>query len=278
MALGIVTNTASLEAQKNLGRSRDALQRSFAKLSSGFRINGAADDAAGLAISESMRSQIRSYTVAERNTNDAISMVQTAEAALGEVHSIVGRMRELAMQSANGVLTATDRGYIDTEFQALKAEVTRIQGSTRFNGVVLLSAGGQSITFQVGINNTASDKLSLTFGGLGLTSLLAASTVLSGATATQALAALGKIDSAFSTIASGRAKYGSAMNRLEVTVSATQTMRMNLAAANSRIRDVDVAEETAQMARNQVLTQAGVSVVAQANQIPQLALSLIGGG
>jgi len=277
MSLVIGTNTASLEAQQNLGRSRSALMRSFAKLSSGFRINSAADDAAGLAISESMKAQIRSYVVAERNANDSISMVQTAEGALGEIHGILGRMRELAMQSANGSMTSTDRSYIDTEFQALKAEISRIQGNARFNGVKLLSATGAAITFQVGIHNTAADKIAVTFGGLSLTTLLAATTVLSGATAGNALAAIGRIDSAFQLVASQRADYGAAMNRLEVTASAIQTMRTNLAAANSRIRDVDVAEETATLARNQVLSQAGTAIVAQANQLPQMALDLVRG-
>lgn len=277
MSVVISTNTASLEAQQNLGRSRSALMRSFAKLSSGYRINSAADDAAGLAISESMKAQIRSYVVAERNANDAISMVQTAEGSLGEIHGILGRMRELAMQSANGSMTSTDRSYIDTEFQQLKAEISRIQGNARFNGVKLLSTTGAAITFQVGINDTAADKISVTFGGLALTTLLAASTVLSGATQGNALTAIGRIDSAFQVVASQRADYGAAMNRLEVTASAIQTMRTNLSAANSRIRDVDVAEETATLARNQVLAQAGTAVVAQANQLPQMAMDLIRG-
>ncbi len=277
MSVVISTNTASLEAQQNLGRSRSALMRSFAKLSSGYRINSAADDAAGLAISESMKAQIRSYVVAERNANDAISMVQTAEGSLGEIHGILGRMRELAMQSANGSMTSTDRSYIDTEFQQLKAEISRIQGNARFNGVKLLSTTGAAITFQVGINDTAADKISVTFGGLALTTLLAASTVLSGATQGNALTAIGRIDTAFQVVASQRADYGAAMNRLEVTASAIQTMRTNLSAANSRIRDVDVAEETATLARNQVLAQAGTAVVAQANQLPQMAMDLIRG-
>lgn len=278
MALNIQTNVASLEAQKNVSRSQRALQSSFAKLSSGYRVNSASDDAAGLAISESMRSQIRSYVVAERNANDAISMTQTAEAALGEMHSILGRMRELAMQGSNGSMTSTDRGYLNTEFSALQAELTRIQASSKFNGKQLLAQTATSITFQVGLNNTGSDQLTLTFGGLGLTTLLSATTTLSGAGTTSSLTALGRIDSALGTISTSRARYGAAMNRLEVVTSSIQTMRLNLSAANSRIRDVDVAEETATLAKNQVLSQSGVAVLAQANQLPQLALSLVGGG
>lgn len=272
------TNVSSLETQKNLHRSQGALQKSFNRLSSGFRINNASDDAAGLAISESMRSQIRSYVVAERNANDAISMTQTAEAALGEMHSILGRMRELAMQGSNGSMTSTDRGYLNTEFTALQAEMTRIQASSKFNGKQLLSQTASTIKFQVGLNNTAADQLAVTFGGLGLTTLLSTTTTLSNAGTTSSLTALGRIDSALGIISTSRARYGAAMNRLEVVTSSIQTMRLNLSAANSRIRDVDVAEETAVLARNQVLSQAGVAVLAQANQLPQLALSLVGGG
>jgi len=246
-------------------------------LASGFRINTAADDAAGLAISESMKAQVRSYTIAERNANDAVSMTQTAEAALGSMHDILGRMRELAIQSSNGSMTQADRGYLDTEFTALKDEMARIQGSSKFNGKQLVSTAGEQITFQIGLNNTASDQITLTFGGLSLTTLLAASTNVAGATAGSALDSIGRIDSAISIISTERAKYGAAMNRLDITTASIQTMRVNLSAANSRIRDVDVAEETSQLARNQVLAQAGTSVLAQANQLPQIALQLLRG-
>lgn len=275
MAMVIPTNTASLEAQRNLSKNQKALMGSFNKLSSGYRVNTAADDAAGLAISESMKSQVRSYTVAERNAGDGISMAQTAEGALGEVHDVLGRMRELAMQSSNGDLTSTDRGYLNTEFSALKSEVTRIQGSAKFNGVKLVNSTAATVTFQVGLNNASSDQISLTFGGVGLTSLLATATNVSGSGATAALAALSTIDTAIGTVSSARSKFGTAMNRLEVATSNIQTMRLNLSAANSRIRDVDVAEETAALSRNQVLTQAGVSILAQANTLPQTAFGLL---
>ena len=276
MSLMLRTNIPSLEAQKNVGQSNSALQTSFNRLSSGFRINSAKDDAAGLAISESMMTHIRSYTVAERNANDAISMVQTAEGALGEVQNIMGRMRELAMQGANGSLTDTDRGYLDTEYQALKAEIGRIQGSAKFNGKHLLDLNTSTIVFQVGLDNTAADQLAVQFGGFGLTQILASTSNVSGSTTSSALAALSTIDSAMNSISNERAKYGASMNRLEITTSSIQTMRLNLSAANSRIRDVDVALETATLARNQVLSQAGVAVLAQANQLPQLAMNLIG--
>jgi flagellin len=275
MAITIQTNISSLETQKALNKTQSALNKNFTKLSSGYRINTAADDAAGLAISESMKIQIRSYVVAERNANDALSMTQTAESVLGEMSDILGRMRELAMQGANGSMTDVDRGYLDTEFTALKEEISRMQVSAKFNGRELISQTAASINFQIGLNNTASDQIQLTFGGLGLTSLLDAATNVAGSTSTNALNALGRIDAALQTISTNRAKYGATMNRLEVSISSIQTMRLNLTAANSRIRDVDVAQETAELSRNQILSQAGSSVLAQANQLPQLALQLL---
>lgn len=274
MALVIQTNTAAMSAQKNLGANQKMLAGSFQKLSSGFRVNTAADDAAGLAVSESMKSQIRSYTVAERNAGDAISMAQTAEGSLGEVHDILGRMRELAVQSSNGSLTNTDRGYLNTEFGALQSEIGRIQGSAKFNGVSLLNATAASVKFQVGLNNVASDQIDVTFGGVDLTGVAAGTATV--ANATGALASLAQIDTAIGSVSSYRSKFGSAMNRLDVATSNIQTMRLNISAANSRIRDVDVATETANLSRNQVLTQAGASILAQTNQLPQMAFGLIG--
>ncbi|HEY1533778.1 MAG TPA: flagellin [Polyangiaceae bacterium] len=275
--IDVKSNIQALDAMQKLNSTQMAVNKSFQKLSSGYRINSAADDAAGLAISESMKSQIRSYTVAERNANDAISMTQTAEASLGDMHDILGRMREIAMQASNGDMSQVDRGYIDTEFSSLKAEMSRIEGSARFNGQPLVSATAANITFQIGLNNTASDQITLTFGGLNLTTILSAGTSLAGATAGNALASLQVIDDAIQTISTNRARYGATLNRLDVTVSSIQTMRLNITSANSRIRDVDVAEETANLSKNQVLSQAGVSVLAQANQLPQLALKLLQG-
>ena len=269
------TNIPSMEAQKNLGFASRALQTSFNRLSSGRRINSAADDAAGLAISASMKTQIRSFTIAERNASDAISMVQTAEGALAEIHNIFGRMRELAMQGANGSLTSTDRAFLDVEYQALKTEVQRIQGSAKFNGRSLLSSTSTDMQFQVGLDNVTSDQLTLNFAGIGLTTITASSNSIAGSSISAALAALGTIDAALTIISTNRATYGAAMNRLQITTSSIQTMRLNLAAANSRIEDVDVASETAALTKNQVLSQSAVSVLAQANQLPQLALNLI---
>jgi flagellin len=276
MGIYINTNVASLEAQKNLGFNQAQLQVSFNRLSSGLRINSAKDDAAGLAISESLKSQIRSFTVAERNAFDGISMAQTAEGALGEVHGILGRMRELAVQSANGSLTATDRGFLQTEFSSLQSEITRIQGSARFNGRALVGSTAETITLQVGLDDTISDQISVTLGGVSLATISGNSTIISGSTASGALASLSTIDTAIISVSTARATFGAAMNRLEVAQSSIQTMRLNLSAANSRIRDVDVATETSVLSRNQVLSQAGVSVLAQANQLPTLALNLMG--
>lgn len=276
MAVVIRTNVPSLQAQQNLQKSQSALNSSFSKLASGYRVNSASDDAAGLAISESMKSQIRSYSVAERNAGDGISMAQSAEGSLGEVHDILGRMRELAMQASNGSLTQTDRGYLNDEFGSLQSEVTRIQGSAKFNGKSLISETASAITFQVGLNNTGSDQIAVTFGGVNLATVAGSGTALTGSTTSSALSALSTIDAAIGTVSKSRSKFGAAMNRLDVATSNIQTMRTNLSAANSRIRDVDVASETAKMSQNQVLTQAGVSILAQANQIPQMAFGLLG--
>ena len=275
MAIYIQTNVAAMSAQKNLQMNQSNLSDSFNRLSSGFRINSAKDDAAGLAISESMKSQIRSFTVAERNAQDAVSMSQTAEGALGEVHGILGRMRELAVQGSNGSLTSTDRGFLESEFNALQEEMTRIQGSARFNGRNVVAASSEAVTFQVGLNNSTVDQITLTFGGVALTSVIGSASV-AGTTTSTALAALTTIDAAITTVSTARARFGSAMNRMSVATSNIQTMRLNLSAANSRIRDVDVADETAALSRNQVLTQAGISVLSQANQLPQLAFGLLG--
>lgn len=275
MPLTINTNTASLNAQKNLGKSQQALTKSFERLSSGFRINTAADDAAGLAVSESLSARIRSFAVAERNTNNAISMANTAEGGLKEVSSVVIRMRELAVQSANGDLTSTDRGYLDTEFQLLSSEIDRLANQTDFNGVALLSGTTNSISFQVGINTSSFDTISVDFGGVSVSSLGLSGASLGGATAANAQSAITALDTALQSVSTTRAKFGAATNRLGIAVSNSQTMRTNLAAANSAIRDVDVADETSTLARSQVLLQAGTSVLAQANQAPSLALSLL---
>jgi len=278
MALTIQTNVASLQASRNATKNQAALSKSFNKLSSGFRVNSAADDAAGLAISESMKSQIRSYSVAERNAADGISMSETAEGALGEVHDVLGRMRELATQAANETLSTDDRAYLDSEFQEMLSEITRIKDSTTFNGMSLLdgTAGADgTLTLQVGLGAVAGvDTIDVDFAELTVDDDLSGSALTDAATARGLLST---IDDAIGTVSEARSNFGAAMNRLEIATNNIQSMRLNLSAANSRIRDVDVAEESSKMAKNQVLSQASISVLAQANQLPQLAFSLIGG-
>jgi len=274
MALVIQTNVASLEAQRNLYKSQSALQTTFNKLSSGLRINTAKDDAAGLAISESLKAQVKSLTVNERNAGDAISMAQTAEGALGEISNIILRMRELAAQASNGSLQSSDRAFIQTEFSNLQAETKRIMTSTKFNGKQLITSSVRSEQFQVGINNTSDDRIGISFGGIDLKTAMGTSTSVSGS-AGNARAALDNLDTALSRVSQARSRFGAMMNRFETTISNIQSVRLNLSAANSRIRDVDVADEAATQSKNQVLTQAGTSVLAQANQTPQGALSLL---
>lgn len=277
MALYVNTNVPSLEAQRSLSMNSAAQATTYQRLSSGLRINTAADDAAGLAIAEQMQGDIRSYTMAERNTNNAVSMVQTAEGALGQVSTILQRLRELTVQASNGDMAATDRGYLDQEFTALKEEINRIFDNTKFNGKNLLAGVATTIDFQVGIDNTTSDRLSVVFGGQSLTTLGINASTLAGATAVNANAAISAVDTAISATNTLRAGFGASLNRLSVTVSNLQSMRTNLSAAHGRIRDVDVAEETSKMARQQVLMQAATSILSQANQSPQLALSLLKG-
>jgi len=275
MALTIGTNVAAMQAQRSLATSQASQSQNFQRLSSGMRINNASDDAAGLAISESLKTQVRSFGVAERNANNAVSMAQTAESALGQVGDIIGRMRELAVQGANGDLGATDRDYMNTEFSQLKQEITRIVDSTTFNGKSLLSGVAANTTFQVGINNTTADRIDVSFGGSNLADLGLTATAVDGATAANAQSAIDDLDGALQVVNAKRASLGASINRFGSAVANIQSIKINLSAANSRIRDVDVAEETASMSRNQVLSQAGVAVLAQANQAPQLAMSLL---
>jgi flagellin len=275
MPLVINTNVASLEAQKSLNKSQATLQKSFQRLSSGYRINTASDDAAGMGVSENLRARIASFAVAERNTANALNMAKTAEGGLGEVSGIVVRMRELAVQSANGDLTSTDRGYLDTEFQLLSSEIDRLASATQFNGTNLLGGTAVSIAFQVGINTTTNDSISVGFGGVSVSSLGLCNINVGGSTAQSAQSAINAIDSALTSVSTQRARFGAAANRLNIAIANSQTIRTNLEAANSSIRDVDVAEETSILARAQVLLQAGTSVLAQANQSPNLALSLL---
>ncbi|MBL8622546.1 MAG: flagellin FliC [Myxococcales bacterium] len=279
MAISILTNVASLNAQRNLNTTQTALSASIGRLSSGMRINNAADDAAGLGISENLKADLRSLSQASRNANDGVSMSQVAEGSMNEMQGIVTRMRELSVQSANQTLGTTERGYIQTEFGQLRNEINRISAVTEFNGQKLVDGSASAgLSFQVGMQNTANDRISmsitkLTTSTLGSTSLHIASASLS--TATNARAALGAFDKAIEQLSTARAKVGAVQNRMQVTISNLSVAHENLSAANSRIRDVDVASETSQLTKAQILSQAGLAVLSQANQLPNSALSLL---
>ncbi len=280
MAMVINTNVMSINAQRNLSRTESALGTSLARLSSGLRITSAKDDAAGLAISENLKAQVRGLGQAARNANDGISLVQTAEGALNEVSSALIRMRELCIQAATGTVGTTERGYLNSEFALLMTEINRISDFTEFNGAKLLD-GTQSggISFQVGLSSSSNDRITVSIGDTDTAHLGETGTNLSATsvtTATNARTALSVIDAAIQDVSGIRGDLGAAQNRLAITVNNLATQRENISAANSRIRDVDVAEETVNMTRSQILMQAGVSVLAQANQLPAMALALIG--
>ena len=279
--ISVLTNTASLEAQRNLANTQSALSKSISRLSSGMRINSASDDAAGLGISESLKADITSMAQAQRNSNDGISMSQVAEGGMNQMQGIVSRMRELAVQSSNQTLGANERGYIQTEFTQLGQEIDRISNVTDFAGQKLLDGSASAgLTLQVGINNTSNDRLQfkitkLATTTLGSTTLHVGSASLS--TATNAQTAIGVFDKAIQQLSSARASVGATQNRLNVTVSNLAISQQNLSSAQSRITDVDVASETASLTKSQILSQAGLAVLAQANTMPQSALSLLQG-
>ncbi len=275
MGLRVNTNVASINAQRNLATVSGRLGTNFRRLSTGLRISTAADDAAGLAISERLRSQVRSLEQSKRNANDGISLVQTAEGALNEVSSILIRLRELAIQSSNGSVSNQDKNTLDEEFQSLINEVNRIGRSTEFNGVKLLDGSSSSVTFQVGLGTTSNiDTLAVSLEAALSTSLaLQSLDIGSGGVTTTAIT---NIDAAINTVSSLRGSLGAIQNRLGSTINNLAVQVENLSAAESRIRDVDVARETAQLTRNNIMQQASISILAQANQQPQAALQLLG--
>lgn len=277
MGLRIATNVASLNAQKNLvGLSRQ-LNTSLERLASGYRINKAADDAAGLAISENLRGLIRGYRQAQRNANDGISMVQVAEGALNEVSSMLIRLRELAVQAASDTLGDTERKFLDVEYQQLKAEIERITDSTQFNGIDLLNGTGGIIDIQVGVHNDPfKDRIS--FNASAADASLEALGIAGETIATKegAQMSLSRLDDALTSVNAIRANFGALQNRLTSTAQNLLVTEENYAAANSRIRDTDIAAESSELVRNSILTQAAVSVLSQTNQVQQLALKLLG--
>ena len=288
MAINIRTNLPALSAQRNLEATSNRLTTSYQRLSSGLRINRASDDAAGLAIAENLRANSATATVAMRNANDGISVITIADQAVGQVTSVLNRMAELAEQSANGVIDNTQRSAIQNEFSALASEIERIAVTTKFNGLNLIQ-GGNDLTFQIGFDGSSTSQLTygavdVRLAGMGLanTGVSAPSfSVLATAgdevqSQVAARSALDAIQLAITSVNQQRGKLGALESRLEVTINNLQVARENFKAAESRIRDVDVATEAAELTRLNILQQAGAAVLAQANQVPQLALQLLG--
>ncbi len=279
MSIVINTNIASLNAQRNLEVNSRDISVSVQRLSSGLRVNSAKDDAAGLSISEKLKAHIRSISVAIRNSQDGISLSQTAEGGLSQIGNIMTRLRELAEQSSNGTLGTNERSALDNEYQQLISEIDRIASVTEFNGTKLID-GSQSatgITLQVGFQNTGNDRINF-FSGIGATNTTTLGiTGVFGtiSSAGNAQSALTQIDSAIATVALRRGTLGAIQSRLDVTISNLSISSENLTAANSRITDADFAYETAQFTRNQILVQAGTAILAQANVLPQAALQLL---
>ncbi|PVU83377.1 flagellin [Cellulomonas sp. WB94] len=274
MGLSINQNIAAVNAYRNLSNTQNDLSKSLEKLSSGFRINRAADDAAGLAISEGLRSQVGGLKVAARNAQDGISVVQTAEGALTEVHSILQRVRDLAVQGANDSNSAEARSNIETEISSLGTELTRISDSTNFNGTKLLDGSNAAgLTFQVGADGDANSAITVTLDDVKTT--VAGISALKVTDNTTAQASIVAVDTAIKAISTTRAGLGAMQNRLEHTVKNVNVAVENLSASESRIRDTDMASEMVQFTRSQILSQAGTAMLAQANQIPQGVLSLL---
>lgn len=276
MGMRITTNVAAINTQRQLVNSQRNIQNSMAQLSSGYRINKSADDAAGLAISENMKAQMRSIVQARRNANDGISLVQTAEGALGEITNITTRVRELSIQAASDTVGDRERGFINSEVEQLKGEINRIASTARWNSTPLLDGSTATFDIQVGSYNTEDDKITFdaslnvaTLEALGLTEV-------DLSTKEGARAALPMIDTAADSISGMRANIGAIQNRLLSTVDTLSITEENIAAANSRIRDTDIAQSSSEMARNSVLLQAGTSTLVQANQSTMLALKLLG--
>jgi flagellin len=266
MALTINTNLQSLNAQRNTATNASSLGTSIQRLSSGLRINSAKDDAAGLAIADRMNAQIRGINVAIRNANDGISLAQTAEGAMATVTDALQRMRELAIQAQNGTNGTSDRANLDTEYQALSSEITRIAAQTKFNGIAIVGASAGAQVFQVGANN--GDTLTIT--------TTAVSTVAGGlTTASAASTAVAALDTALDTITTNRATYGAAISRFGFAIQNLQITGENQTAARGRIMDADFAMETANLSRAQVLQQAGTAMIAQANALPNEVLALL---
>lgn len=276
MGLRINTNVASLNAQRNLGKTRVSMQKTLEQLSSGERINRAGDDAAGLAISENLKAQIRGLGQAERNAQDGISLVQIAEGGLSEVSNILIRLRELSVQAASDTIGQTERKFLNVEFEQLVSEVDRIANSTEFNRVPLLNGTGAVFDVQIGTrNDPLSDRLTFDASSADVNVAALGLNLASVADKISAQNSLSAIDQAIISVSGIRADFGALQNRLQSTINNIQVSIENMSAANSRVRDADIAKTTAELTKNNILMQAGTSVLAQANQSSTSALSLI---
>jgi flagellin len=275
MSLFVQSNIASLAAQNAFSANELALNKTYEQLSTGYKINSAGDDAAGLGIATAMNAQVDSYSEATSNSNNALSMTQTADGGAQQISNILDRLRQLAVEGSNGTMSSADSSNLNTEFQAQLGEITQIVNTTSFNGVALLSGTAATINFQVGINNTASDQVGVAFGGMSLTSL--GLNGLDVSTTADSFSAISTIDTAIQNLSTQRAGFGAAEDQFQDIVSNLASISTNTQAALSQIQDVDVAAATSQLAQEQVLTQAGTSVLSQANQTPQLAETLLHG-
>lgn len=273
MALTINTNVTSMIAQRNLNSAQDNLSESMRRLSSGMRINRARDDAAGLAISRIMTKKIIGYQQGNRNANDGISLVQTTEGAMSEIENNLQRMRELAIQSANGTYVASDRSAMQTEFSALRAEVDRVANTAEFNGFKLLNGTNSSLNIQVGPDNTTNDRINVKLVDVNVSALsISGNSITSAGVAQTAIASL---DTAITAVTKARASLGASESNILTAIQTNLSLSENLTAARSRIVDADFAHETASMNKYNVLAQAGTAMVAQANSLPSLALQLL---
>lgn len=276
MGLRINTNMASLNAQRTMWGTKLGLDKSMERLSSGYRINRAGDDAAGLAISENLRAQIRGLKQASRNAQDGISLVQVAEGGLNEVSSLLIRLRELSVQAASDTIGPVERQFLNVEYDQLVSEMDRIADGTEFNGTQLLSGVGSILDFQVGTrNNPEIDRISFDASRADANSAALGINLTTVADKASAQNALSAIDQAIVSVSAMRADFGAIQNRLQSTISNIMVSVENMSSANSRIRDVDVAEETSEMTKNNILLQAGTAVLAQANQSANTALTLL---
>jgi len=275
MAQTINTNVMSLNAQRNLTTTKASMATAVQRLSSGLRVNSSKDDAAGLAIATRMDATSRGYNVAMRNAQDAISLSQTAEGAIGQVTDALQRMRELAVQSANGTNNSGDRVNLDAEFQQLGSEVARVISSASFNGATLLNGSNVTFAFQVGAGTATADTISVSSANLSTLSSTTTGLSVSGGTSGNSVSAIGSIDTLLDTLNTERAKIGATQNRFESVISSLQISSENIQASKGRIMDADYAAETANLTRVQILQQAGTAMLSQANQAPQSVLSLL---